>query len=289
MACEGIRPLAVTSSTELLGPQTPSEAKLLSSLRGVVDDDSTVVCAAGAVWQLASLRARRHDLLAARSLLLRYMEWRAANDVDQHTASESLRRQLESGFLRCSGLTDVQGRIIVYVDNAKHDPASFSAAQTVLAVHAVLEYALLRFPAAQTRGIVIVQDLSRMGVSNVDLEVPKALKSAFTDTFPVRVGMFLIYQAPLFVRVAAPVLKAFLSKKLRKRIVLVGPDDITKVRTAGADAATTLAALELWLLPGTPACATHAGHACAPVHCPGTAPGCHRGEHACGNGQHPLR
>jgi len=207
---------------------SPEEARLLALMQAH-GRDSAEILAAGELWQLACLRARGHDVDLALPLLERYMEWRRSNAVDEFRGAPELRTQLRTGFIRCCGNVDLEGRIVVHVDNSKHNPNLWNARSTVLAVHAVLEYALFRYPAAQKFGFAVLQDLSHIKMANVDLAVPKALKDAFADTFPLRVRAVYIYQAPLFVRVIAPVLKAFLSSKMRKRIILVNKGSIDQV------------------------------------------------------------
>jgi hypothetical protein len=171
-------------------------------------------------WQLACLRARKHQPQRAVQLIKNYVRWRREFNADHISPenSETLRSQLRSGMVILPGTRDILGRYVVHVDLSKHDPSKWRTRDTVIYIHFTLTHFLMKHPEAQSYGIVVVNNLTNVTFSNLDFEVPRALFQALNSKFPIRLGGLYMVRPPKFFRVVFPIVKAFMKKKFQDRV-----------------------------------------------------------------------
>ncbi len=174
-------------------------------------------------WMMACLRARKYDTTRAIELAIKYMEWRAAFDVDGQKPrnNELLLTQLKTGMIRVPGSKDKFGRYMIVLDLSKHNPDKWKARDTVRCVHYNLELLLHRHVDAQVKGIVIVNDMSNVTITNIDTAVPREIFNALSSRFPIRLGGIYVVNPPWFFRMFFPIVKSVMKKKFQERLKII--------------------------------------------------------------------
>ena len=87
---------------------------------------------------------------------------------------------------------------------------------------------------AQTNGVVVVQSMKDFGFANVKMEWQKFVMGAVTQCLPVKIGAgFIANQSWMFGNVMAPVMKSFMSDKVRKKMNVVGTDYAPAIKALG--------------------------------------------------------
>jgi len=126
---------------------------------------------------------------------------------------------LELGFMQMvPGVADPRGRAILYMDPSvldrrKYTPRSLARAAAYMA-HAALES-----ETAQKHGVVIIYNASAVKLSQLDRRVGKILLPCLQKAIPMRLSAVHICRPPLFFDVVLPILKLFMSDRMRKRIL----------------------------------------------------------------------
>lgn len=197
------------------------ETRLVAALRAAADAASNpAVARADRFWLLAAIRARKGDVPRALALAANYVQWRASIGADHLNLakSEKMRAQLRRRIIFVAGNADREGRPIFNVRLRNQDPSSFAAVDSVRMISFVLEWTLRTFPAAQTHGVIMLNDMAGVGLHNLDLRMPGIMQKAFSKTVPVRLSAFNMVHPPLFFRVVFPLVKNILSHKMKARI-----------------------------------------------------------------------
>eukprot|EP00730_Choanoeca_flexa_P011355 TRINITY_DN24751_c0_g1_i1.p1 TRINITY_DN24751_c0_g1~~TRINITY_DN24751_c0_g1_i1.p1 ORF type:complete len:356 (+),score=79.23 TRINITY_DN24751_c0_g1_i1:192-1259(+) len=174
---------------------------------------------AGPFWQMACLRAKKYNIERAYELIINYFKWRESFGVDTTTVDNDseYRALVERGVVEACGNVDKQGRYVLTVRQSRTDPGRWSPRYAVLATHAALESLLVRFPQSQAHGVSFVNDMSGIKMANMDSRVPREMFAAFSSKLPVRFGGLYVVHPPLFMRMIAPVIRMFMSKKMQSR------------------------------------------------------------------------
>jgi len=180
----------------------------------------------------ASLRFRRGHLPSAKERALAYFEWREkyiGSFADQRISDDpELLRVLKTGLVRLVPVADSEGRAALVVQPKRHVPAKTSALQILHTWHYVIMKAL-KSPRCQERGVILVGDFGGAAFGNLDLRVPKAILGAIGKAVPLRLHRACIIRPFLLMRLVLPIIKMFMSEKLRQRLqVLGGPQDLEK-------------------------------------------------------------
>eukprot|EP00045_Choanoeca_perplexa_P003728 m.33110 g.33110 ORF g.33110 m.33110 type:complete len:358 (+) comp12196_c0_seq1:213-1286(+) len=178
---------------------------------------------AGPFWQMACLRARKYNVDRAYELIINYIKWRESFGIDTTTVDNDLeyRALVERGVVEACGNVDKQGRYVLTVRQSRTDPGRWSPRYAVLATHAALESVLMRFPKSQAQGVAFVNDMSGIKMANMDSRVPREMFAAFNSKLPVRFGGLYVVYPPLFMRMIAPVIRMFMSKKMQSRVKIL--------------------------------------------------------------------
>jgi len=172
-------------------------------------------------WCRVCLRARRYRQKRAIQLLKSYADWRLSSEIYKADQSR-LKDQVETGFLlflddvRC-----VEGRAIIVIRLALHDPKKFQPKDVVTALHYVVLYGLKSDPIVQAKGFTVLMDMSETGYSNFDMGVASAVSKALNSTLPMRYGKLIVYNPPFFFSTLFKLIYIFLSTKMRQRMVRV--------------------------------------------------------------------
>lgn len=226
---------AQVSKNDLSAPfvrPSSEEAALVASLRDAALAKSDIsVAHADDFWLLACIRARKGDIPRAMALAHNYIQWRLSLRSEQMNLAQSpkMRAQLERRIVFVTGDTDRSGRPIVNVRMRNQDPSAFAAIDTTRTLSFVLEWTLRTYPAAQTHGVVIVNDFAGVTLRNLDLRLPAVIQRAFSRTIPVRVAALNVINPPLFMKVIFVIAGAVLSQKLKARVSLFSKGDESRL------------------------------------------------------------
>lgn len=222
---------ATVSKADLSAPfiRTPAEEDaLVSSLRdAALAAGNGPVAHADPFWLLACVRARKGDVERALALADNYFKWRASINSDEMNVakSEKMNAQLDRCIIFVSGNTDRDGRPILNLRLRNQDPRMFAAVDTTRMLSFVLEWTLRTFPAAQTHGVVIVNDLTDVSFKNLDIRIPGVLQKAFSRTVPVRLAALNAINPPVFFKALFAIIGPILSMKFKARIRMFSKDD----------------------------------------------------------------
>eukprot|EP00049_Salpingoeca_infusionum_P022489 m.7041 g.7041 ORF g.7041 m.7041 type:complete len:362 (+) comp5214_c0_seq1:576-1661(+) len=174
-------------------------------------------------WRLACLRARKFDMGRALQLLTNYYEW--CDEYGIHTRTyhkdELFKQLVERGVAVTFGNKDKTGRYILTLRPSRNNPAIFSPRYTITNIHAAIECLLRHYPEAQARGVVFVCDLSGYTIKHMDSRIPREVFTAFSKRIPVRFGGVYVLNPPFFMRMVFPIVRAFMSEKMKERMKLI--------------------------------------------------------------------
>lgn len=173
---------------------------------------------------LLFLRFRSFDEISARERLTEYLKWRylSYGGYEDHLISsdDRMREQLSSGLFNI--ITDTgDGPALIFAQMRYHDPSSFDAHDTLKCIHFLLMSTLTKYPRFAKNGFSLINDMSGIGLNNLDLKVPELIANAMKKTLPVRVSNLVVYNPPLVVRFVIPVVKLIISNKLGERLHVV--------------------------------------------------------------------
>eukprot|EP00177_Eucheuma_denticulatum_P003318 GFKZ01005994.1.p1 GENE.GFKZ01005994.1~~GFKZ01005994.1.p1 ORF type:complete len:316 (+),score=43.96 GFKZ01005994.1:666-1613(+) len=226
---------AVVSTSDLSTPFVRSaeeEGGLVDALREAArEQGNEVVARADAFWLVACIRARKGDVGRAMALADNYLKWRLGLGADSKDLAQSqqLRAQLERRLVFVPGHVDRDGRPVLNVRLRYQDPSKFSAMDTARTLSFVVEWLLRKYPAAQTHGIVIVNDLRGVTLRNLDLRLPSVLQQAFSKTLPVRVAAINVINPPFLLKAVVGLFASVFSQKLKLRVRFFSKGDEEKL------------------------------------------------------------
>ena len=127
---------------------------------------------------------------------------------------------LELGLMRVvRGVTDPKGRAIIYIDPSVQDRTKYSRSSMCRALWYTL-HAALELESAQKHGVVMLADPSREKFSQFDLGLSKVMIPSLQGAIPLRFSAFHICHPPAFILIILPIVKLFMSERMKKRILL---------------------------------------------------------------------
>lgn len=180
--------------------------------------------------RIMCLRARKYDAARAAELLPKFVavqrELGFGEGEPAGPRSARLEADIACGKFVVTGFKDHKGRAICTLRLRFHNPKESKAEDMARLIGSSLLYAL-RDPEVQRRGVVLHNDVSELGLKNVDPMVPKLLFTKVFPSMPMRLGRIVAYNPPWFVlKVMLPVMRKVLPKKLVQRLfVLDGRDN----------------------------------------------------------------
>ena len=177
------------------------------------------------------LKFRNGNSTRAEERMRSYLQWRKSifgNLRDQSCNNDvKLRTQVSSLFVQISPKRLPEGEALVYLTMLRHSPSLFSADDTVRYVHFMIMNAIKQDPTLAEKGFVLVNNMTGVGIFNLDIAVPQALASAMSQCLPIRVRTMVIFSPPLVIRFVVPAIKAIVSSKMGDRIhVMDQPSDL---------------------------------------------------------------
>ena len=182
-------------------------------------------------WLLAAIRARKGDITRALALMSNFIAWRQTLDVSMCNpiTSEKMLRQLRRRMVFVSGNTDRDGRPILAVCPARHDPSQYSALDTVRMIFFVLEWTLRTYPKAQTHGVLFLNMMTGASLKNLDIRIPGVMQKAFARNIPVRIAGGVIINPPFVLKAVLNIMTMVMGDKLKARIRIFGNRDQDKL------------------------------------------------------------
>ena len=208
---------------------TPTEeATLIAHLRQIATDaNQPAVAQADDFWLLAAIRARKGDTHRALSLMKNYIEWKRASSAEKLSLakSEQMQMLLKRQIILVAGNVDRDGRPVINVRARNTAPSLFDPLDVVRALFFVMEWTLRTYPAAQTHGIVLVNDMTGVVRSNFDLRLPGLMQKALGRTLPVRVAAITLLSPPFVFKTIMWFVLAFAGEKIRARVQICEKED----------------------------------------------------------------
>ena len=127
---------------------------------------------------------------------------------------------LEIGFFNyMAGHADSQGRGILYLEPGKQDRTKYSRESMIRAVWYHL-HAALEQTECQKHGILFVSYPGGAKLGQFDRTLIKALLGSMQGVLPVRVSAIHICQPPAFIKIILPVVRLFMSDRVKRRLCL---------------------------------------------------------------------
>ncbi|KAL3908494.1 MAG: hypothetical protein SGARI_003035 [Bacillariaceae sp.] len=117
------------------------------------------------------------------------------------------------------GVHDPSGRAIVYFDPSQYDKTKYTL-ETVLPAFWYVLHAALGTESAQQKGVIFIGDPGRASMSQFDRAVAKELIGSLKGALPIRLSAFHMVHPPAFAKVVLPVIKLFMSDRMKKRICI---------------------------------------------------------------------
>lgn len=209
-----------TSGVEVDDEQTPptfdadsaEETALLQQMEAKLDGEAA---SASREHKLMCLRGRKYDVDRAAELLPNFLA--LMQEFGPGTGdSAQLKDDLKSRKFVNTGGRDIAGRAMILLRFRHHDPKKSKANDMARLVVLVMLEVLTGNPDAQRVGIAILNDVSGVGLKNVDPAVPKLMFSKVFPRLPIRIGRICIFNPPWFFgHVLLPIVMFFMSPKLK--------------------------------------------------------------------------
>ncbi|XP_015585514.1 retinol-binding protein pinta [Cephus cinctus] len=116
---------------------------------------------------------------------------------------------------------DSEGRMVILIRVAVHDPIKHKQANVFKAGKMILDVAIKQNEMVSLHGVKVVFDLNGVTLNHA-LQMPpsvvKRLVHSWQGCYPMRIQSMDFVNAPIYVNVVLNVFKQFMSHKLRKRI-----------------------------------------------------------------------
>ncbi|KAK3778768.1 hypothetical protein RRG08_013038 [Elysia crispata] len=173
-------------------------------------------------------RSLRRFLLAAGDLeeaygnILRYNHWRKTLSVDTLSPKDpDILELLALGFVHSLRIKDVMGRPVLYVIARKHFANNRDLEKLLKFTIYMLEMTIKRMDEHVNDSLCLVFDLLHFSLANMDYPFVKKLVWLLTRYYPERLGVCIIYNAPVLFQGCWPVIRHWLNEKTASKVVFV--------------------------------------------------------------------
>jgi len=140
--------------------------------------------------------------------------------LDQALADPKIQTAFDMGVMTLlEGVQDPSGRALVYFDPSKYDKSKYTVETIIPALWYVL-HAALESVTAQQKGVIFIGDPGRAKFSQFDRAVAKELITSLKGALPIRLSAFHLVHPPAFAKIVIPIVKVFMSDRMRKRICI---------------------------------------------------------------------
>lgn len=201
------------------------EVRLVNKIRHTaLSADKDIVGVADSFWLRACLRARNGDADRALALAFNYLEWRRSvkyHDSISSGVSPTVRELLSSGVFNVAGNVSRDGNPVLTIRYRFYDPSRFATADGALTFAILAEYLLREYPSTQSHGMVVMEEMEGVTLSNIDARLVHFLTRAFSSAFPLRIAAMYFVKPNRAVRTVLRFLSPFLAKKYKARIYVI--------------------------------------------------------------------
>ncbi|XP_047105569.1 clavesin-2-like isoform X2 [Schistocerca piceifrons] len=193
----------------------------ISALKNLLRDEPELYPRTDDTFLLAFLRARKHDVNEAFTLLKRFYEVKKNYPVHFEDCLPT-----EKGYIYdIEGLTvldqcDNDERIVIVLRVEKADLKKVTIENLFQQLSTTLSF-FLEDQRVQISGISIIMDLKGFGFKHLFALTPSSallLTRLFQDCFPIRLKAIHVVNEPIFIGSLFSLFKPFIKEKLRKRI-----------------------------------------------------------------------
>mmetsp|Transcript_1439 Transcript_1439/g.4181 ORF Transcript_1439/g.4181 Transcript_1439/m.4181 type:complete len:308 (+) Transcript_1439:209-1132(+) len=175
------------------------------------------------------LRGRKFDVEKAARAVSDYQELLKELGLDgdggvlpgANASEDRLRAHARLGFMNITGGEDLHGRSLIWIRLARHDPKVYSALDVARLIAHSLDGLLSTNARAQTRGVLLMLDMTGASIGNMDFGIPRLVLTSVLPRLPVRVGHVVGVNPLLPFRVVFPIAQALMKPKMKARIRLV--------------------------------------------------------------------
>lgn len=173
---------------------------------------------------LRFLRACKFDIEKTKYKLWNYHEQRS--NVPEWYANKNpflpeLQDMLNLGTLLPMNKLDNEGRMIVLIRVAAHDPKKHNLADMLKASLMVLDLAIRENELVSIYGIIAILDMTGISMGHA-LQLPpnviKKLVHAWQGCYPLRIQGLEFINAPSYINVVLNIFKSFMTNKLKQRV-----------------------------------------------------------------------
>jgi hypothetical protein len=172
---------------------------------------------------LLCLKFRNYEKLSAIKRFVNYLSWRQTlfGNLRNQIMSEKLKSQIETCFMQVLPNRLPSGEAVIYLQLDRHDPLLYSTDDTIRCWHFLLMCALHDDVSLAAKGFVVMSNLSRVGISNLDMKLVEAIASSISKCMPIRLVNAFVWHPPFLLSFIIPVMKAILSSKLGQRLHVI--------------------------------------------------------------------
>ncbi|RUS78342.1 hypothetical protein EGW08_013893 [Elysia chlorotica] len=162
------------------------------------------------------------DLETAYENVLRYNHWRQTMAVDTLSPTDpDILELIALGFVHSLRIKDAMGRPVLYVIARKHFAGNRDLDKMQKFIVYMLEMTIKRMEEHVNDSICLVFDLLNFSLANMDYPFVKKLVWLLTKYYPERLGICIIYNAPVLFQGCWPVIRHWLNEKTGSKVVFV--------------------------------------------------------------------
>lgn len=162
------------------------------------------------------------DAETAYADILKYNHWRKTQFVDSLSPTDpDILEHLAIGFVHTLRIKDSSGRPVLYVIVRKHFANNRELDKLIKFTIYMLEMTIKRMDEQVNDSICLVFDLLNFSLANMDYPFVKRLVWLLTRYYPERLGICIIYNAPVLFQGCWPVIRHWLNEKTASKVVFV--------------------------------------------------------------------
>ena len=169
-------------------------------------------------YLLRFLRVRKNQPKRAWKVLKNMEE--AEDKYDLHTpiTREHFEAEIGSGKYFFSGRS-ADGGVVLFFRLRDHHPVK-GEIEPVIKSFMLIMSQWFDDPEVQRSGLSMLADCTASGWKNIDLQMEKMFSSVFQDAVPLRIGVMGMFNGPRWVEVLMKIMRPFMKKKLRAKVVM---------------------------------------------------------------------
>lgn len=228
-------PKAIVTRLDNLKPYVITRARettLVNKVRDIaLSADNDYVGVADSFWLRACLRARNGDVDRAIALATNYLQWRRGVRYYERISNyngipPNIRDLLSTGTFTVAGNASRKGQPVLTIRYEYYQPHRYQVSEATTTFVLLIEYLMREYPKAQTHGMVVMEEMSRATVSNLDIRLAHFLSRAFSSIIPLRIAAMFFVNAKRGVRTALRFMSPFLARKFKTRVHVMNEQSV---------------------------------------------------------------